>query len=841
MNLMGCSMSQIKQINQHRLVLAYAVICTAISLINYTSALHAMEEPSPREELSLETEDEAARKSNTEKEAVPVTFDGKKINAIIIHGNTLIPEETLRAKIPYRVGEKFKPHKSVSLIHSLYNFGYFNNVRVHGENVGENVHAQEMNLHITVEEKRKLEKVEFTGNKHLNKSDIEKKLKISDIVAVDQEELTNIADQLKKLYREKDYHNVTITPELELVGDDLAIAHFNIIEGDKTLVQRVFFKGNNHINSKKLRSLTFTREDWLFGFFNKAGSYQPDALEFDKYTLENFYHNHGFLTARVTDMLVEPCSKNNMAVTFIIDEGPQFIVSSVKAPGNEIHTEEEILRVIPIRPGQLYVKDQIKNTMELLRQLWGESGYIYADIEPVVVPDVDKKTVAIEFISNLGSKVFVNRINLIGNKKTHDNVIRRQIKIYEGDLLTTAGMEMAKGAVESLGYFDPQAGVNWKVNRLDEENADLNLIFKERPTGRLFAQMGFGGQAEDSPSTRFNVSLGMQDTNAFGRGLLYNITGNYSKQDCSGALHLFNPWIFDHPIGAGVDLFMRKLTYDDFHNTIGKPEENVRGGSGIVRFVSPKLNFVNLQFEAGAQRIKYNTIISAYQGVNPGDRQKFQSELDRMFQPGTLIWTTASFAQDFRNHPVMPTRGYQWLLAAKFGVPHSCKDFGFVKFEADAQWLTPLINEYDLVFKLHGLIGLIHTFKNHTVPYRELFHIGGPATVRGYLYGQIGPTLEGDSLGAQKALVVNAELQFPITTDQSIRGVLFFDGGAGWDTPYTKIPPKNNCFNFRAAIGFGIRLTNPTPVRIDVGFKLDRNKRSGEQASEVHFTMSQDF
>ena len=195
-------------------------------------------------------------------------------------------------------------------------------------------------------------------------------------------------------------------------------------------------------------------------------------------------------------------------------------------------------------------------------------------------------------------------------------------------------------------------------------------------------------------------------------------------------------------------------------------------------------------------------------------------------------------------------------MNAKFGVSPKCKDhFGYFKWEFDVQWYTPLINEYDLILRVHAFVGLIKQFGEHTIPYRELYNIGGPATVRGFLYGQIGPTLfKKDSsflapLGGKRAFTASVELLFPITPDGGMRGCLFYDGGAGWHTPDPKLVPgidqgfllRNNSFNFRHAIGFGFRLTRPTPVRIDIGFKLDRRKRLNESLSEVHFTMAQDF
>ena len=200
----------------------------------------------------------------------------------------------------------------------------------------------------------------------------------------------------------------------------------------------------------------------------------------DRHTIETFYKNNGYLTARVTDVVVDMNEKTrNFYLTFHIHEGPQYRVADIKVPGNEIMDEKDLLPVLPIKKGQLYSHAKVQKCLEILRNLWGEHGYIYADVEPSIQPDEENHTVNIAFYTELGSKVFLRRINIIGNKKTRDKIIRRQLTLDEGDLLTTQRMEFSKNRVELLGYFDKRGGVNWKINRVNDELCDLDLIVKE--------------------------------------------------------------------------------------------------------------------------------------------------------------------------------------------------------------------------------------------------------------------------------------------------------------------------------------------------------------------------
>ena len=205
-----------------------------------------------------------------------------------------------------------------------------------------------------------------------------------------------------------------------------------------------------------------------------------------------------------------------------------------------------------------------------------------------------------------------------------------------------------------------------------------------------------------------------------------------------------------------------------------------------------------------------------------------------------------------RNHPMFPKEGHRWRLTAKAGIPTFNNAIGFYKVTFDTHWYTTLIQEYDVVLHTHAFFGLATPVNTQrAVPFSELFHIGGPATVRGFRFGEVGPKFLNESgIGAKKAMFVNVELLFPITSDYSMRGIFFYDGGAGWDNPYVHGADKafvtGNSFDYRHSVGIGIRLTSPVPVKIDWGFKIDPRKdrldRSrDENASEVHFSMSYDW
>jgi outer membrane protein insertion porin family len=469
--------------------------------------------------------------SSDEQEDNTVSDSPRRIKNIIVKGNHFTSTDAILSYIPYKSGEMFDPRKTRSLIRNLY-YGLkkFRTINVMGERIGDDL----INLHIIVEEKVPVKEIRFLENKHVSEKEIAKKIDLEKITAIDPEELKIIANKIKEIYLEKGYHETDIETNIAIDDENRATATFIIHEGSAAIVKQIRFTGNKSISSKELRAVALTKEDWLLSFLDKAGNFHPDRLEGDKHFIEQFYQNHGFLHAKVIDIIVDINPDNqNIILTFEIEEGDRYTIDKISAPGNDLVSEAYLLSMLPIRPGFYYSRDGIVNSIKRLELLWGDYGYIFAHIEPSVQPNEDDKTVAISFFSDLGDQVYLNRINIRGNKKTRDKIIRRKILLEEGELLTQNKMNLSKRNVASLGYFDPREGVNWKIRRLSKEEADLDLIVKETKTGHLGAQLGFGGAGADLGSPLSGISLKgeLSDTNLFGSGVHLNLSTTYSKDE----------------------------------------------------------------------------------------------------------------------------------------------------------------------------------------------------------------------------------------------------------------------------------------------------------------------
>lgn len=782
----------------------------------------------------------------------PQPINGRVIRSIKVIGNNLTPLQAIELYFPYRVGELFDQLKTRSFITSLYTeLNRFAHVALQGVPVEDN----QADLYLIVREKEFIKDVLFKGNYKLSTTEIKKKIDF-DFSTIEDAELKIYAGRIKKLYREKGYTDAAIEGVLERDPiDNKSVLTFNISEGAVSLVKQINFVGNKIADGKELRSVLFTKEDWLLSFLDGAGTYHPDRLDGDKYMLEQFYQNRGFLQAQITRIAVDsdPCTKN-ITLTFYIDEGCCYVIDRVEIAENDLMSTDCLLSVLPVKAGDLYSKERIIEAIKALETLCGDFGYIFAQVTPLPRVDEETKTVTITFSFELGEKIFLNRVNIRGNKKTRDKVIRRQLVVQEGALLLQTHMDISKQNVESLGYFEPRDGVNWKIHRIGNNEADLDLMVHEAKTGSFNIQAGFGGSGADirSPATGLSFKGVLADSNLFGKGINFSVEGSWAHEEQTIVLHLAQQWLYDKPFSGAFDLYHRRPTYDDLHHVLPRViNEKLTGFGltlGLITRQLPMFGEVQFLTTVGLDAVHYENRPRA--NINtpiPGTNEQYQQVLDREFVSGKFAWFSYTLEQNRINHPMHASRGHKWKLLSRIAVPSFGDSIGFYKINFDYHWFTPLIGEYDLVFHFHSFLGLVGPFKNKTVPFGELFHIGGQSSVRGFLFGQIGPQFYNDSIGAKKAFYFNTELIFPITPDLNMKGVVFYDAGAGWDNPYAHfitVPGlKSNSFEGRHSIGFGIRLLNPTPIRIDVGYKLGARRdrvdaQNSETDYEIHFGMN---
>lgn len=799
----------------------------------------------------------------------------KKIHEIHVQGNQVISTPSILNRIPFKVGDEFNVNLTATVIKNLHKIGYFHQVKVYVEPVDQD----EIDLYILVQEKPKIKEITFIGNKALSEKDLQDELKVDTIPTLVQEELKALCNKIKKFYRKKNYHQAQVTAKLTNTDDDRVSVEFTIKEGKKSYLNRISFKGNKHYPSKKLKRTLISKEDWILGMIDHSGVYNPDMVEGDKYMIEEAYKNNGFVNAKVTDVeVLKDDNAETYHLIFNIHEGDRYRIKDVEVQGNDIVSTARIREVLPLFEGQIYSVENLRKAIENIRILCGEHGYIFADVEPDLKIHEEDKTVTVGFNLDLKDQVYLNRLTIRGNKKTRDKVIRRNILLDEGELITNQKMEVSKACVGLLGYFDPKSGVNWKTTRIDDTHADLDLIVNEVKTGNFAANLSFGGSPTNrqTPQTGLNFSTSFGDKNFLGSGVMLNSSIEISKKYRSGVASIGNPWMFDRPIRGILSGFIKSSEYDDQIDIAqDAPYERAVGGVMGLGYVAKFLGGIIIDGKVNFERITFENKVEARRALGAKDMIIAQVLLDKYFQSGNQISFITTMGQDRRNGVVFPTNGYQWSFLGQLTVPgnfRSKKDeiscdagcgggqpisnnFNYFKTELDLSYYTPLINEHDLVLCIHGNLGVVHPFKCKDVPWKNLYHVGGPTSIRGYTYGQVGPTWKTDSLGASKAFFLNVEFIVPLSANLGTRGVIFYDGGAGWDTPYYQdfsnaarakglcfeTDFSNNNFFYRHSVGIGVRMKSPTPLQIDFGIKLNPSKKFKKQLTEMHLSMEHSF
>lgn len=790
----------------------------------------------------------------------------RKIRNIHVSGNNIITKDSIIHRLPLKVGDVFNLNYTSTMIKNLYKSGYFHQVKVYIEPIEEN----ELDLYVTVQEKPRLKEITFTGNKAISSKEFKEDLKTANIPTLVQEELVALISKMKKMYQKKNYHATEITGAIIPQEDGTVSAEFTISEGKKSYLTRIDFKGNKHVSSKKLKRILLSKEDWILGMLDHSGTYNPEMLEGDKYMIEDSYKSNGFVHAKTLGIDVEKTKSGNYHLTYSIFEGDRYIIKSVTAEGNDILSEEQIKSVIPIYPGQFYSQEKIRVALDNLKMLWGEYGYIFADIDPIIDINDEDKTVSISFHADLKNQIYLNRLTIKGNKKSKDSVIRRNILLDEGELITNRKMEISKNRTNLLNYFDPKNGVNWKTTRVDDTHADLDLVLKEIQTGHFQFNLGYGGSPSNrqSPTTGLNFNCNAGDRNLWGSGVATSISAEISKRYRAFNVNLVDPWLGEKPIRGALNGYVKKSEYDSVDIAENPPFERAVGGSASIGYMTSKLNGFLIEGVLQYEKINYDQNIKAANYLAARQRAMAQLILNQNFQAGTQISLICNLSQDKRDGIVFTTRGHQWSWVNQITLPGQtnaserldaeCPEpqlrhsrFQYYRSELDVTWYTPLINEYDLVLCVHGNAGYIYKFKDKQVPWKSVYHVGGPTTIRGYLYGQVGPTWNDTSLGALKAFNLNVEFIAPLSSNLNTRAVIFYDGGAGWDTPYYNIINKedsafgkeiqNNKFFYRHSVGIGMRIKSPTPLQVDFGIKLNPSKKFRRELTQLHLNVEHSF
>ncbi len=730
-------------------------------------------------------------------------FKREKISKVLVDGNKRIETDAIRRVIKTETGGIYQPKDLADDLKAVYAMGYFDDVRIESENT-----AEGKAVTFKVKEKPTISAIIIKGNRVYEGEKIKEVLNLKTGSILNFVMVQKNIERIEGLYKEKNYHNVSVEYKINEHENNQADLEFIITEGSKVLIKNIIFEGNKAYTSAKLKKLMSTSEKSIFSLVTSAGDLNREDLNQDIVKLLSFYHNNGFIQAKVGEPQIDT-RESWTDITIKIDEGPQFKVGKVEITGDLVFPQEKLIGNIKIGKEKYYNRQVLQSDILALTDIYSDEGYAYADIVPSIDHDRDKMAVNINFIINKGKQVYFEEIIIGGNTKTRDRVIRRELLVYEQELYSGAKLKKSMRNLHRLDYFE-DIKVNTSKGSSDDKML-LNIDVTEKPTGAF--SFGAGYSSVEKVFGMASISQG----NLFGKGQVLSLKTQLGSVTNKYTLSFTEPWLFDMPLSAGFDLYSWEYDY----NTYSKDSK----GAGI-RFGYPVYEFTKLYLNyAFDDAVIKNIQIDAPDAIKEMEGNSVSSSI------------TTALKYDSRDKVFNPTEGAEHTISIQYAGLGG--DIGFTRCIAETGWYIPLFK--GTVGLIHAKTGYISQNSGQKLPSYERFNLGGINSLRGFDWEDLSPKKKNSAgilteIGGNKFVQFNLEFLFPLIKEAGVMGVLFFDTGDVYDNN-----ESINLGNLRESVGGGIRWYSPMgPMRIEYGHILDPVKGAGE-GGKWEFTMGTVF
>jgi outer membrane protein insertion porin family len=720
------------------------------------------------------------------------------VSKIEIQGLKRIEEGAIRAKISQKIGEPVSEDRVNEDIKSIFKMGYFDDVKAEIEPFEGGV-----KLVYVLTEKPTIAKVDFQGNKEIEDSKLKEKITITPGSIADSVLIQDNALKLKNYYEEEGYWLANVVPVIKKYSANDVSLTYQIDEGPKIRIKKIVIEGNHRISSSKIKKVMETKEWWIFSFITSSGYFKKTQMDTDLEKIKNLYFNNGYIKVAVAEPEISvDRDKKAMSITIRISEGDQYRVSSVDFAGNKTYDDAAISKLITIKPDSIFSKSELEKDIQAISNLYSDNGYALVSVTPDLVPDEKNRTVRVSLNISEGGKYRIGRIEVSGNTKTRDKVIRREIRFDEGDVFSSSKLKRTYERLNNLNYFDTIDIV--PKPKYEEKVVDLDIRVKERPTG--FLSVGGGYSSVD----KFIATVDLTQGNLFGRGQYLKLKGELGGTSSLYEISFRDPWFLDKPLSLSTGVYKSTREFIEYN----------KKAFGFYVGLGTNLS------EYWRADVSYNferaTISDITVGASP-------IILD---QEGTKSTSsiTPTIARDSRDNYLDPSRGSRNSLSVTFA--GLAGNNAFIKGAVDSGWYFPLGPTTVMV---RGRFGYAKGLFDKTLPLYERFYVGGIYTVRGLGFGDAGPKdpATGEPIGGTTELVFNTEYIFPILPEMKLKGVVFFDAGNSYQD-------FDNFGYLRYTTGAGIRWISPIgPIRIEWGYNLD--KKPGESSSKFEFAFGSFF
>ncbi|NWF73739.1 MAG: outer membrane protein assembly factor BamA [Nitrospirae bacterium] len=745
--------------------------------------------------------------------AVAAEDAGIKVTTIEIRGNKRIEMPTIAGRLTLKPGDPYTPENVRGQIKILYESGYFEDVQVETE-----PGAGGVALVFLIREKPFITEIVFDGNQALSDDKLKEKITIKSQAFLNQPQVKESAEKIRLAYQGDGYFDCQVIPVVQTLDEDRKRLTFFVKEGEKARVKTVNFDGLHAATKDEMFKAMATRE-WIpwYGLFTQrklpsfvsdAGILKREEMNNDVERIKEILLNRGYLNVQVGLPTVELSDdKKWFTVTYPVTEGEPFTISEIGFRGNVVFEDPELRQGLKMKPGEIFQRQKLRDEITRLKDLYGSKGYAFADVLPNVIPNTADRTAAIILTVKEGELMQVRQINIHGNEKTKDNVIRREIRLDEQDVIDTPALKRSFQRLNNLNFFET---VEILPEQVAPDKVDLNVKVKEKPTGQF--SIGGGFSTLDQLVAIADVTEG----NLGGNGWMGRIRGQVGQRRQLGLITFRNPYLNDSLTSMQIDAFSTQTNYFTYR------ERKLGGSVTFGRWFS---EYVSASISPVVEHIKYTDPTSEAPAL-----------ITQQIGKQTTTGFRTSVTRDTRDFHMDPRTGWRTTLSLGFGSPYLGGTNDFFKYTLDVQKYTPL--PFDTRFSVRARYGAVEGLntnsKHEPVPLTELYFVGGINTMRGFSFGKAGPvTSTYKLLGAASELIFNFDYIFPISEEAKLNGVLFFDYGKGFaDT--------NISTSLRSAAGFEGRWVSPFgPLRAAYGINLDPNE--GERKGVFEFTVGSLF
>ncbi len=726
----------------------------------------------------------------------------QKVKSIEIRGNKRIEETMIRGRLTLKVGDPYTAETIRTQIRQIYEMGFFEDVQTETEPAPGGVAVV-----FVVREKPFITEIVFDGNKELSEDKLKEKITIRSQSFLDQQQAKESAEKIRLAYQEDGFYNVEVIPIILTLEEDRKRLTFFIKEGTRAKIKTVNFEGIKAVKKKELLKVMATRE-WIFFIsrFTDAGILKREELPNDVERIREVYLNKGYLNIQISLPTVELTEdKKWFKVTFTIAEGEPYTVSEVGFRGNTVFEDAELRSGLKIAQGEIFQRAKIRDEITRLTEVYGAKGYAFTDVNPAVTPDHQARTAAIVFHIKEGELIRIRQIRITGNDKTRDNVIRRELRFNEQEIIDTVALKRSFQRLNNLNFFET---VEILPKQVEPDKVDLDVKVKEKPTGSFSVGGGF------STLDRFVAIADITEGNFMGRGQTVRVRGQLGERRTIGLLSFRDPYIFDSMTSGQFDLFRTQTNFTTYSED--KTGVSLSLGRWFSEYTSGSFSLVGEDLKLSDPQSDAPQFILAQIG----------SQSTTGFR--------STIARDTRDFYLDPRTGTRASAGLDFASPKLGGTNSFYKLNLDAIGYQPLL--FDTRYSLRLRYGIVEGLEGKPIPITERFFVGGIATMRGFVFGRAGPvTTSGSLLGASQQIIINNDFIFPISKEAKLNGVLFFDYGKGYDDN-----ERVNLFDLRQAAGIEGRWISPFgPLRVAYGLNLE--PRTGERKGVFEFSVGSLF